>query len=139
LTLSTVQTTGQYNSLVGGIKEAVGDTTGYTGLAQAGREQKAAGDAEITAARAEGYGSSSDIAPLPASRVDAEAASVQGTADRLGGKVDHVMGAITGDSAREASGKAQYEKGVAQQSTSSWFLCIFNMRGAHHSQADLNK
>ncbi|GAA5999208.1 CsbD family protein [Rhodotorula paludigena] len=84
-----------YDSTVGSIKATVGDVTGITSLSQSGNEQRAAGDAEYKLAQAEGYG--------------------QGTADRIGGKIDRVVGAATGDKAKEAQGLAQEEKGKAQQ------------------------
>ncbi|GJN92907.1 hypothetical protein Rhopal_005948-T1 [Rhodotorula paludigena] len=88
-----------YNSTVGSIKATVGDVTGITSLSQSGNEQRAAGDAEYKLAQAEGYG--------------------QGTADRIGGKIDRVVGAATGDKAKEAQGLAQEEKGKAQQAANS--------------------
>ncbi|GAA5893946.1 hypothetical protein JCM6882_003135 [Rhodosporidiobolus microsporus] len=90
------QTMGNLNSAVGTAKAAVGDATGLSSLSQAGNEQRAAGNAEYKAAQVEGY--------------------AEGTADRLGGKFDRVVGAVTGDKEREASGVAQEEKGKAQQS-----------------------
>ena len=62
-----VQTSGTYDSTVGGIKETVGNLVGSTDTAVAGKEQKAAGDAQYKAAQAQGY--------------------AEGTKDRVAGKV----------------------------------------------------
>lgn len=47
----------------------------------------------------------------------------KGVTDQVGGKIDNVIGAITGDSAQELAGKARLEKGSAQQSV-SLFLAL---------------
>ncbi|GAA5862684.1 hypothetical protein JCM1840_002640 [Sporobolomyces johnsonii] len=86
---------GNINSMVGAAKATVGDATGFTSLSQAGNEQKASGDAEYKAAQVNGYAA--------------------GTADRLGGKIDRVVGAVTGDSAKEAQGVKTEQSGKAQQ------------------------
>ncbi len=51
---------------------------------QSGKEEHAAGEAEINAAQAKGY--------------------AEGTFDRLAGKKDTIIGAMTGDRGQEASG-----------------------------------
>ena len=69
---------------MGTAKEVFGNTTGLQSWSDTGRKQHNEGEAEITAAKAQGY--------------------VEGTADRLGGKKDAVVGAVTGDKAQQASG-----------------------------------
>lgn len=59
--------------------------TGATSWTQAGKEEHAAGEAEYNAAQAKGY--------------------VEGATDHLQGKKDTLVGALTGDRARETSGK----------------------------------
>jgi len=90
------KTNANINSTIGTIKQTIGDATGYTDLASAGQKQKKEGDAEYQAAQAEGY--------------------VEGVSDRVTGKYDNVVGAVTGDKERQISGQAKHDKGQAQQS-----------------------
>ena len=59
--------------------------TGAESWQQSGREEHAKGEAEYKAAQAKGY--------------------AEGTMDRMGGKKDAVIGALTGDRQQEASGE----------------------------------
>ncbi|GAA5944569.1 hypothetical protein JCM3775_003296 [Rhodotorula graminis] len=93
------KTTGNYDYAVGSIKETIGNVVGAESLAQAGSEQAAKGDAEYKLAQTQEY--------------------AEGTADRVGGKIDRIIGAATGDSSREAGGLAQETKGKAQQAANS--------------------
>jgi len=89
------QATGQYHSVKGTVVEAIGNLTGAPSWQQSGREEHASGEVEYNAARAKDY--------------------VDGAADRLTGKKDAVLGAVTGDRQQEISGNIKHDKGRLQQ------------------------
>lgn len=85
LCLLSSKTTGQYHSTKGTIVEAIGNATGLESWQTSGRDEHAQGEAEYKAAQAQGY--------------------AEGTIDRLGGKKDAVVGALSGDRQQETAGK----------------------------------
>lgn len=75
---------GRFHSAKGAISETIGDMTGSKSMKDSGTQERTAGEAETKTAQAKGY--------------------ADGTADRIGGKKDAVVGAVTGDRQQEASG-----------------------------------
>ncbi|KAK7692939.1 hypothetical protein QCA50_004580 [Cerrena zonata] len=89
------KTTGQYHSTKGNVVETIGNLTGLQSWQQSGKEEHAQGETEYKAAQAKGY--------------------AEGVTDRVGGKKDAVVGALSGDRQQEAAGNIRHDKGEAQQ------------------------
>ncbi|KAL1742931.1 hypothetical protein HDZ31DRAFT_75177 [Schizophyllum fasciatum] len=89
------KTSGQYHSTKGNVVEAIGNATGLESWQSSGKQEHAQGEGEYNAARAKGY--------------------AEGTTDRISGKKDNIIGAVTGDSSQQAQGQARHDKGETQQ------------------------
>ncbi|KAL1735012.1 hypothetical protein EV714DRAFT_201313 [Schizophyllum commune] len=89
------KTSGQFHSTKGNVVEAIGNATGLESWQMSGKQEHAEGEGEYNAARAKGY--------------------AEGTADRITGKKDNIVGAVTGDSSQQAAGQARHDKGETQQ------------------------
>lgn len=83
--ISCRTTSGQFHSVKGNAVEAIGNLTGATSWQESGKAEHAQGEAEYNAAQVKGY--------------------AEGTADRLRGKKDGILGAVTGDRSMETRGK----------------------------------
>ena len=79
------KSTGQLHSAKGAILETVGNLTGNQNLKQSGREEHAAGQREVEAAKAKNV--------------------AEGVTDRAVGKKDAVVGGLTGDRSQEIAGE----------------------------------
>lgn len=88
--MSNSKVNGQFHSVKGTVVEAIGNATGATSWVDSGKQEHAAGEAEYNAAQAKAW--------------------AEGAADRLEGKKDTIVGAITGDRAQEAKGKILYSQ-----------------------------
>ncbi|KAL4252062.1 CsbD-like domain-containing protein [Abortiporus biennis] len=82
------KTNGQYHSVKGTVVETIGNLTGAESWQTSGRNEHAQGEAEYKAAQRKGY--------------------VEGTIDRISGKKDAVVGAVTGDRTQEAAGNLRH-------------------------------
>ena len=85
LTAFCRKSTGQFHSAKGAVLETVGNLTGSTNLKQSGREEHAAGQREVEAAKAKNLG--------------------EGVTDRAVGKKDAVVGGLTGDRSQQVAGE----------------------------------
>ncbi|TRM69074.1 hypothetical protein BD626DRAFT_5043 [Schizophyllum amplum] len=93
---SPSKSSGQYHEKKGSLKKTIGKMFGLGGTADRGRMEHAEGKGEYNAARAQGY--------------------VEGTADRVTGKKDSVVGAVTGDHSQQHAGETRGNKGDMKQS-----------------------
>ncbi|KAL1746655.1 hypothetical protein HDZ31DRAFT_81040 [Schizophyllum fasciatum] len=93
---SPSKTSGQFHEKKGSMKETIGNALGLGGTADRGRMEHAEGKGEYNAARAQGW--------------------VEGTGDRVTGKKDSVVGAVTGDRSQQHSGEMRENKGDWKQS-----------------------
>ncbi|KAI5825746.1 hypothetical protein K523DRAFT_323417 [Schizophyllum commune Tattone D] len=93
--MSPSKTSGQYHEKKGNLKKTIGRLLRLRGTEDRGRIEHAQGTGEYNAARAQGY--------------------AEGTGDRITGKKDSVVGAITGDHSQQHAGEARENKGNWRQ------------------------
>lgn len=84
-----------YNETVGAIKETYGQAVGSSSIEQAGRDQAAQGEVENTAVQAKAY--------------------ADATAERVGGKLERLGGALSGDVEQQKAGEVKEAAGKAAQ------------------------
>ena len=84
------KTTGQYRSMKGTVVETIGNMTGSEAWQKSGRDEHAQGEAEYNAAQTKGF--------------------TQGVQDRLVGKKDAVVGAVTGDKQQQTAGESRSKR-----------------------------
>ncbi|KAJ1929476.1 hypothetical protein IWQ60_001157 [Tieghemiomyces parasiticus] len=88
------QFNGNLQATTGAVKETIGHAVGNANLAQAGSQQRAEGNAEYQAARAQ--------------------AVAEGVVEKTSGVVRETAGKLTGNEVREAVGKADRTEGDAK-------------------------
>ena len=76
---------GQFHSVKGTVVESIGNVTGATSWVDSGKQEHAAGEAEYNAAQAKAW--------------------AEGVSDRVEGKKDAIVGAVTGDRSQETKGE----------------------------------
>ena len=79
------KTSGQFHSAKGATVESIGSLIGSRDWQKSGQQEHRVGEAEYKAAQAQGY--------------------VEGVTDRLAGKTDIIVGAVTGDKTQQTEGK----------------------------------
>ncbi|KAH8831469.1 hypothetical protein DL96DRAFT_1587974 [Flagelloscypha sp. PMI_526] len=85
----------QLRNAHGHVQETVGSTLGNHSMQAHGHENQARADAELNKSKASGY--------------------VEGTGERVQGKMQSVAGAITGDRSQQTKGDYHQTKGDARQ------------------------
>ncbi|KZV98344.1 hypothetical protein EXIGLDRAFT_607087 [Exidia glandulosa HHB12029] len=93
------KTNGQIKSVQGTATQLVGNVLGSEEWQASGQRTHAEGEAETKAAETKGY--------------------AEGTFDRVKGRFDNVVGAVTGDKTQQTKAAAREEKGKQQQNLNS--------------------